>query len=122
MKKQWILTGTLAMALVIVATTVSLNGCAGDKTRESISTQTSNTTISHLIPTYVDEPLPEWISPEGFLHELFVLRFATPGNSVVQATNTVYYDVPQYDGQPLPEGFSPVDNTQEPNTNGSETE
>lgn len=128
MKKNWILLVAL-VAIVAIGAMVVIPNYKGDDTLQGelaiqgltpAEMELNIILQEHALPLY--EHLSEWISPEGFQHELFVLRFATPRNLAVQVTNTVYYDVPQYDGQPLPEGFSLVDKTQDPDTDGSKTE
>jgi hypothetical protein len=109
MKKQWILIGTMAVVLAIAGTVFGLNQGAGETIQGSLSEQVANTNI---MPKYWDEVQSAGLSPEGWPHELFVLR------SVPQTPrNVVYYDIPEYDGQPLPEGFFAEDNIKESNIN-----
>jgi hypothetical protein len=111
MKKQIILIGALVVVLAITGTVFGLNRGAGETVQGALSTNTN------LIPKYWDEVPSAAISPEGFPHELFILRLTTQAQSVPQTPrNAVYYDVPEYDGQPLSEGFFTEDNTQESNT------
>jgi hypothetical protein len=114
MKKQWILIGILVAILAISGTVFGLNRGAGETVQGALSTNTN------LIPKYSDEVQSAAVSPEGWPHELFVLRLNTQAQAAPQTPkNVVYYDVPEYDGQPLPEGFFTEDNTQESNTSTS---
>jgi hypothetical protein len=78
MKKQWILIGTLVAVLAIAGTVFGLTRGAGETVQGALSTQTTDATIDQPETRFGGENLTEFISPEGWPHELFVLRLATP--------------------------------------------
>ena len=78
MKKQWILIGIVVVALAIAGAIVGLNRSAGEMVQGALSPQKTDATANQPETRFGGENLTEFISPEGWPHELFVLRFATP--------------------------------------------